>query len=103
MGTLGGGEVGMRLQLPAGPAGEVGTQVSESQQSSAGTERDTASEADRGEQTMARRLGGALMGAMRGIASRVGSVWGVMRARKRLREGEESEEESEKRRRTGDG
>ena len=40
---------------------------------------------------------------MRGLASRVGSAWGAMRARKRVREGERSEDESEKRRRTGDG
>ena len=52
---------------------------------------------------VAMRLGGALAGAMRGLASRIGGAWGAIRAGKRRREEGVREDDMDKRRRTGDG
>ena len=97
------GEPGTRLMLAAGPATNVCTQVTADQGGEAGGGQESRTSEEEQRWPVAMRLGGALAGAMRGLASRIGGAWGAIRAGKRRREEGVREDEMDKRRRTGDG
>ena len=87
-------EPARRLQLPPGPVGANTQEVATDE---------TATEEGGQSRTATTRIGQVLAGIVRGVATRIGNVWGAVMAGKRERGAEESEEGGEKRRRTGDG
>ena len=87
-------EPARRLQLPPVPAGANTQEVATDE---------TATEEGGQSRTATTRIGQVLAGIVRGVATRIGNVWGAVMAGKREREAGASEEGREKRRRTGDG
>ena len=87
-------EPARRLQLPPGPAGADTQEI---------TTDETAMEEGGQSRTTTTRIGQVLAGIVRGVATRIGNMWGAVMAGKREREAGASEEGREKRRRTGDG